>query len=90
MERQTPRHEFIIDFCGDLKGKKILDIGCSFGWFEKHAIENKSKKIVGIEPEEKYFRVCDQRAGAHLSQAQFEAGGLYDMQGSAFDRLLSE
>jgi len=31
------------------------DIGCSFGWFEKFAIDAGCKSIIGIEPEEKLF-----------------------------------
>ena len=49
-ERVTPRNEFVFDFCGNVKGKNVLDIGCSFGWYEKLAIENGVKNIVGIEP----------------------------------------
>lgn len=32
----------------DLEGKKILDLGCGFGWHCKYAIENKAKEV--IEP----------------------------------------
>lgn len=54
-ERFTPRHKFILSFCGNLSGKNVLDIGCSFGWLEKMAIEQGVKEIIGIEPNEKSF-----------------------------------
>lgn len=33
----------------DIKNKRILDIGCGFGWFELNAIKRKAKHIIGIE-----------------------------------------
>ena len=33
----------------DIKNKKILDIGCGFGWFELNALKKGSKEIAGIE-----------------------------------------
>lgn len=54
-QRLTARHLKCFQFAGDIKEKKILDIGSSFGWFEKMAIELGCKEVVGIEPEEKLF-----------------------------------
>lgn len=34
------------------KGKEVLDIGCSFGWYEKYALEQGCKAIVGLEPDQ--------------------------------------
>lgn len=33
----------------DIKGKKILDIGCGYGWFELFAIQKGAKEIIGTE-----------------------------------------
>lgn len=33
----------------DLEGKRVLDLGCGFGWHCKYAIENKAKEVVGID-----------------------------------------
>lgn len=33
----------------DIKDRQILDIGCGYGWFEMHAVQNGAKKIVGME-----------------------------------------
>lgn len=38
------------------KDKVILDIGSSFGWYEKYAIKNGCKKIYGIEPEDRNLK----------------------------------
>lgn len=48
-QRLTARHLKCFQFTGEVKNKKILDIGCSFGWFEKFAVENGCKKIIGID-----------------------------------------
>lgn len=50
--RLTGRHEESFRFVGNVKNKIILDIGCSYGWFERWAIRNYCKKIIGIEPDE--------------------------------------
>lgn len=54
-QRLTGRHKKCFQFCGNLEGKDILDIGSSFGWFEKMALEAKCKSIVGIEPKKEDF-----------------------------------
>lgn len=33
----------------DIKSKKILDIGCGYGWFELFAIKKGAKEIIGTE-----------------------------------------
>lgn len=34
----------------DLEGKKILDIGCGYGWFELKVVEEGVKMVIGVEP----------------------------------------
>ena len=36
-----------------LENKRVLDLGCGFGWHCKYAIENKAKEVVGIDSSEK-------------------------------------
>jgi 2-polyprenyl-3-methyl-5-hydroxy-6-metoxy-1,4-benzoquinol methylase len=33
----------------DLRDKKVLDVGCGFGWFEEYALKKGVKEIAGIE-----------------------------------------
>ena len=47
-ERLTARHYKSMNFC-DVKGKRILDIGCSYGWFEKYALDNGCKEIIAFD-----------------------------------------
>lgn len=58
----TGRHKKSFIFVGadNAKNKVVLDIGCSYGWFEKWAIENGCKSIIGLEPDEKDFENAKQ------------------------------
>ncbi|RLG14617.1 MAG: hypothetical protein DRN71_02855 [Candidatus Nanohalarchaeota archaeon] len=47
-ERLTGRHKRCMQLCG-VKGKRILNIGCSFGWFEMFALKNGCKEIIGVD-----------------------------------------
>jgi len=49
------RHKKWMRLINDLKDKKILDIGCSYGWFEGFAVKSNYKEIFAIEPNEKDF-----------------------------------
>jgi len=69
-QRLTARHLKCFQFAGEVKDKKILDIGCSFGWFEKMALKNGCGKVVGIEPEERLFH----EAKKEVPKAIFKKG----------------
>ncbi len=45
-----------------IKNKVILDIGCSFGWFCKIAVEAKAKQVFGIEPDGKKIQLAKKTA----------------------------
>lgn len=55
-QRITGRHKKSFQFVGDVNDKVILDVGCSYGWFEKWAIGNNCNKIIGIEPDVVNFK----------------------------------
>jgi SAM-dependent methyltransferase len=48
----------------DLKGKRVLDIGCGFGWHCRYASEHGARRVVGIDLAEKM-----------LERARAENGG---------------
>ena len=55
-QRLTGRHKKSFQFVDNVKDKVILDVGCSYGWFEAWAIENNCKKIIAIEPDVTSFK----------------------------------
>jgi len=52
-QRFTARHKKSLDFSGNLKDRVVLDIGCSFGWFEKFTAESGCKEVIGIDTSDK-------------------------------------
>lgn len=69
-QRLTARHYKCFQFCGDVADKDILDIGSSFGWFEKMALEAKCKSVEGIEPKKEDFYLAEKE----VPNAQFRVG----------------
>lgn len=37
----------------DLSGKRVLDLGCGFGWFCKYAVEKGAEHVIGVDISEK-------------------------------------
>lgn len=53
----------------NLKGKSILDIGCSYGWFPKIAIDQGAKAVFAIEPDKNKVAIARKAAPkAKISQ----------------------
>lgn len=79
--RITGRHLKSFVFIGkdNIRDKDILDLGCSYGWFERWAIENSCNSIIGIEPSYNNFQ------GGHkeIPKAKY-------IQGSALDIPLAD
>lgn len=63
----------------------MLDVGSSFGWFEKFAIAAKAKKMVGIEPEKTFYQ-----AKKEVPKAIFKQGSALDIpeKNAAFDLVV--
>lgn len=73
-ERLTARHLKCFEISGDLRGTLILDIGPSFGWFERMALESGCAEVIGMEPKSENFYA-----------AQIEVPGAQFIEGSALD-----
>lgn len=74
-EKLTGRHFKCMHIAGSLKNKKILDIGCNFGFFERFALEEGCNEIHAIDPDKK-----------SLIQAKVNSPGAFYIQGTA-DKL---
>lgn len=57
----------------NLKGKTIIDVGCSFGWIE-NTLSNSGAKFVGIDPEQKAVDFATKH-----SKGEFSVGSALDI-----------
>ncbi|MBN1288499.1 MAG: class I SAM-dependent methyltransferase [Actinobacteria bacterium] len=63
----TARHRFLMKMAGDLGGIDILDLGCSFGWFEQRALRDRASRVVGLDLDPVQIRRAESEAhGAEL------------------------
>lgn len=59
----------------DFKGKRVLDIGCGFGWHCIYAAEQGAKKVIGTDISEKMLAVAQEKTQAknvHYQQIAME------------------
>jgi len=73
--RLTGRHRSSLRLCGDLAGKRILNIGCYNGWFEKAAVAAGATKVVGIDTDPKFIA----EAQRNVSDAEFLKMSVLDL-----------
>lgn len=66
-QREGGRHRFLCGMAGNLKDKAILDLGCGFGWFEKHATNMNCARILGVDTD----GVSLERAKQEAPSAEF-------------------
>ncbi|MFP3597657.1 class I SAM-dependent methyltransferase [Chryseobacterium sp. SIMBA_029] len=73
----------------DFTGKKVLDLGCGFGWHCRYAIENGAKSVTGIDLSEKMLEKAKEIN--HLEGIEYERKALEDVTFPAekFDIILS-
>ncbi|OFI50347.1 SAM-dependent methyltransferase [Floricoccus tropicus] len=45
----------------DFKGKRVLDLGCGYGWHAKYAIDNGAKSVLAIDLSEKMLEVAREK-----------------------------
>nr|WP_315026839.1 class I SAM-dependent methyltransferase [uncultured Chryseobacterium sp.] len=73
----------------DLKDKKVLDLGCGFGWHCRYAIENGAESVIGIDLSEKMLNKAKEIN--NLEGIQYERKALEDVvyPENTFDIILS-
>ncbi len=73
----------------DLKGKKVLDLGCGYGWHCKYAIECGADSVLGIDLSEKMIITAKEKNSDE--RIRYQVCGLddYDYPEDTFDFVVS-
>ena len=77
--------QILPDFCG----KRVLDLGCGYGWHCRYAIERGAASVVGIDISKKMLEVA--RSKTPYPQVEYRLGAIEDMDfpDESFDVVLS-
>lgn len=79
LRRMFPRFE----------GKRVLDLGCGFGWHCRYAVEQGARSVVGIDLSGKMLEEAARRNGSPLIEYRRMAVEDYDYPAGAFDVVIS-
>lgn len=73
----------------DLKGKRLLDLGCGYGWHCIYAAEHGAASALGIDLSEKMLQIA--REKTHFPQVEYKQAAIedFDMGERCFDVVLS-
>lgn len=73
----------------DFAGKRVLDLGCGFGWHCRYAAEHGAKSVLGIDLSEKMLR--EARAKTTSPVVEYRCGSIEDIDfpASSFDVVIS-
>jgi SAM-dependent methyltransferase len=52
------------------KDKRVLDLGCGFGWHSQYAIEHGAKAVTGVDISEKMLKVAEEKTDSKISYMQ--------------------
>ena len=73
--RLTGRHKMAFRITGELKDKRVLNIGCHIGCFEEFAMEQGGALVVGIDIKDEFLRKVQEL----VSQATFIHASALDL-----------
>lgn len=73
----------------DFKGKRVLDLGCGFGWHCEYAIEQGATSALGIDLSEKMLNEARKRNASPLIEYQRMAIEDYMFEPETFDVVIS-
>lgn len=73
----------------DFKGKRVLDLGCGFGWHCIYAIEHGATKVIGIDISEKMLEEARKRNPSPLIEYKCMAIEDFDFQADSYDIVIS-
>lgn len=73
----------------DFAGKRVLDLGCGFGWHCAYAIEHGATHATGIDISEKMLEEARKRNPSPLIEYQCMAIEDFDFQPDSYDIVIS-
>lgn len=73
----------------DFTGKRVLDLGCGFGWHCQYAVENGAIHAVGIDISEKMLEEAKKRNNSPSIDYKCQAVEDFDFQPETFDVVIS-
>lgn len=80
----------------DFQGKRVLDLGCGYGWHCIYAAEHGAESVVGLDLSEKMLEVAREKTGSALeagaaSRIRYVRGSIEeaDFPADSFDVVLS-
>jgi magnesium-protoporphyrin O-methyltransferase len=92
LDPEGVEREIVLDFAGDLTGKRLLEVGCGDGRLTWR-IATRAAAVVGIDPDANDIEQARRQIPAHLHQiVNFQQTGIesYTLapQQAPFDRVL--
>lgn len=73
----------------DFNGKRVLDLGCGFGWHCAYAVENGAEYVLGTDISEKMLAAAKEKNAHEKIEYRCMAMEDMDFQEEAFDIVLS-
>lgn len=73
----------------EMKGKRLLDLGCGYGWHCKYAVEQGARLVVGIDLSEKMIAKARQTNADPKIEYKVAALEDFDYKAQRFDVVLS-
>ena len=73
----------------DFTGRRVLDLGCGYGWHCKYAAEHGARAVLGIDLSEKMLRTAREKNAAPAIAYRCAAMEDVDFPDGAFDIVLS-
>jgi ubiquinone/menaquinone biosynthesis C-methylase UbiE len=73
----------------DFNGKRVLDLGCGYGWHCIYAVENGASSVVGVDISHKMLETAKEKT--HFSQIEYKCSAIEDVDfpAESFDIILS-
>jgi SAM-dependent methyltransferase len=72
----------------DFKGKRVLDLGCGFGWHCRYAVEQGAASVVGVDRSEKMLAVAKEKSSEDIDYIR-EPIEAVEFAGHSFDVVIS-